>query len=323
MLSSLDINHIAGLINYRLDFSNLFCFISIFAAKFKNMYMNKISRIVFAVAFLCGACVLTSCDKDDEKSADEQLTEKILGKWILSESSGAKVATDLKMVTTFKKTASGLKAYASVSSFVMPTTGQQADADDNQWKHMSEDDVTIENGKLTIISKDSVMSRKIEHYVLEGDAKSLKVFTTTSVSVGGAEYSGMMEHSEVWTKVNVDYSDDILGLWEGSASTESKYDDGDVHRWRYLPDGTYVYYLRNEQGEWVPSESVFSTYFVDGNLLCTRWKNVGENEKENREWWEIESIDGNEMKWTALRREFTGMQVKEYTASFSMRKVKE
>jgi hypothetical protein len=43
----------------------------------------------------------------------------------------------------------------------------------------------------------------------------------------------------------------------------------------------------------------FQNYFVDGTLLATRWKNQGE--EELREWWEIASIDGNEMQWTALR----------------------
>ena len=39
------------------------------------------------------------------------------------------------------------------------------------------------------------------------------------------------------------------------------------------------------------SDDDFSDYFVAGNLLCTRWKNAGEGNEENREWWEIESIE--------------------------------
>lgn len=55
-------------------------------------------------------------------------------------------------------------------------------------------------------------------------------------------------------------------------------------------------------------------YFVDGNLLCTRWM---ENGAENREWWEI-SIDGNKMNWSALREDEDG---KTFTATFEMTKV--
>ena len=55
-------------------------------------------------------------------------------------------------------------------------------------------------------------------------------------------------------------------------------------------------------------------YFVAGKLLCTRWT---ENGEENREWWEI-SIDGDKMNWTALREDENG---KTFTASFEMTKV--
>jgi hypothetical protein len=55
-------------------------------------------------------------------------------------------------------------------------------------------------------------------------------------------------------------------------------------------------------------------YFVAGNLLCTRWIEGGE---ENREWWEV-TIDDNTMSWTALRADENG---ENYTATFEMKKV--
>ena len=39
---------------------------------------------------------------------------------------------------------------------------------------------------------------------------------------------------------------------------------------------------------------------VDGNLLCTRWKDAGA--VEQREWWEIASLADGQMEWTALRK---------------------
>ena len=44
----------------------------------------------------------------------------------------------------------------------------------------------------------------------------------------------------------------------------------------------------------------FQDYFLDGTLLATRWKDVGD--AELREWWEIVSISGDEMVWKALRQ---------------------
>ncbi len=53
-------------------------------------------------------------------------------------------------------------------------------------------------------------------------------------------------------------------------------------------------------------------YFVDGTLLATRWKNIGEDEL--REWWEeIASLGGGEMQWTALRQNPDGTTVQRGT----------
>ena len=61
----------------------------------------------------------------------------------------------------------------------------------------------------------------------------------------------------------------------------------------------------------------FGAYFIDGTLLCMRWKNVG-SDIEYREWWEIESISDGVMKWKALRLREDGST---YTATFQMAKV--
>lgn len=50
-----------------------------------------------------------------------------------------------------------------------------------------------------------------------------------------------------------------------------------------------------------------------------RWKNNGENTVENREWWEIASIEDGVMNWTALRQHEDGTT---YNATFSMTRVR-
>ena len=59
-------------------------------------------------------------------------------------------------------------------------------------------------------------------------------------------------------------------------------------------------------------------YFVDGTLLCMRWKNAGDD-TEKRERWEIASVENGKMKWTALRQKEDGST---YTTTFEMTKVK-
>ena len=89
-------------------------------------------------------------------------------------------------------------------------------------------------------------------------------------------------------KATVDNSEAIIGTWEGHCTSEgSVFDDGQKHRWQYKADGTYVYYVKDGDN-WVPGDNTLNEYFVDGNLLCTRWVDHGQ---ENREWWEITIAD--------------------------------
>ena len=130
------------------------------------------------------------------------------------------------------------------------------------------------------------------------------------------EWNVYIEEDCHYVIVDIDYSEDILGTWEGHCTSEgSVFDDGQEHRWEYKNDGTYVYYVKDGDN-WVPSDNELNEYFVAGNLLCTRWIEDG---TEYREWWEI-TIDDDKMNWTALRE---GEDGKEFTATFEMDRVTE
>jgi hypothetical protein len=145
--------------------------------------------------------------------------------------------------------------------------------------------------------------------------------TTTSLvaKMGDSVVSEVGPMSMRLVKLAKDYRQDIIGLWEGKVSSDSsQFDDGQLHRWEYRADGNYVYYGLVKD-KWEPIGGGFNQYLVDGNLLCTRWKNEGD-EQESREWWEIESIEDGVMKWKALR---IGEDGAPYAASFTMTKVNE
>ncbi len=96
--------------------------------------------------------------------------------------------------------------------------------------------------------------------------------------------------------------------------------NGHYVRWTLKADGTHEYAHRAADGSWKKMEDVFSEYFVDGSLFCARWKNAGEDKEEQREWWEIESIQDGVMKWTALCSNADGTT---YTEILEMHKVVE
>ena len=207
------------------------------------------------------------------------IEKMIIGSWIVAERKGQPALTNEKSVFTFE---SPTKAYVSASFNARPELGIE-------WLNMLESEVEIKGNKVTITRKGG------------GEATSKETVIT--------------EEQIRFVKVKDDYSKDILGTWEGHCTSEgSVYDDGQEHRWEYKEDGTYVYYHKDGDN-WVPSDDKLNDYFVDGNLLCTRW---GDGNTEDREWWEI-TIDGDTMNWTALRENEGGST---FTATFEMNKVK-
>ena len=234
------------------------------------------------------------------------LAENIIGKWMVDALNGQPCPTNLKAVITFL---SPTKAYGSLSDFYS-----------DSWNNHASADVVIDGNNVTLTAFENEHTKHVTvadiHSITDKDMRlksDWKVYT-----------DGEMVINEVWDneryiRINKDFENDIIGTWEGKVtSAEDEHTDGELHRWEYKADGTYVYY--NKVGdEWVNNNDVLAEYFVDGILLCTRWKQTADS-KELREWWEIESINDGVMKWTALRQREDGTT---YTATFQMTKVKD
>jgi len=240
---------------------------------------------------------------------DTSLADALKGRWILAYTDDAPVLTNSKMVYNF---VSATKAYLSASFNANPDGS-------SLWVDLQEADVAINGTNVTVTYHPGANTTVVHDFTIgaiNGSEFSggVKVTVTTN-GVVVLEENG----SARFEKMNVDYSAAILGLWEGQmVSSESEYDDGEEHRWLFNEDGTFTFYLKNAKGIWEAKDDVFSEYFVAGNLLCTRWKNAGEGQKENREWWEITALGDNRMVWTALREKNDGTK---YTAAFSMKKI--
>ena len=271
--------------------------------------MKRLFQWMLAAILICGAAsMFTSCTNEDNPvNPVDNLSEKIIGKWMPAELDGKPVQTDKKSVYTF---VSATKAYMSVS-----TNPQQGE--ETVWNDQKELDVAISGNTMTLTNHSDEHTTMVEEFCFT--AISGSEFTANHKITVTNDGATVLSNEGVihFAKVTADYSEAILGTWEGkvTSSEGSEFDDGETHRWEYKADGTYVYYSQNEEGEWVPSGDEISEYFVDGTLLCTRW---GNNEQENREWWEIASIKDGVMKWKALREKEDRST---YTATFEMKKV--
>ena len=268
--------------------------------------MKKNFLWMFVAILICGACVFTACsssDDDDSNKTNNNLSEKIIGRWIIDEKEGKPALTNQKLVINFE---SANKVSVSLSYM-------------NFWHSKDLFDYTIDGNVISCASQlDEHTFANIVVKVNAIDANKMYEDFANIISVDGVEQI-KMESKETLIRITDDYSTSILGVWEGrsTGAEGSEFDDGENHRWEYLNDGTFRYYHKVD-GQWQMSNDVLHDYFVDGNLLCTRWKNAGEGQKENREWWEIESIKDSVMKWKALRMREDGST---YTATFEMTKV--
>ena len=238
------------------------------------------------------------------------LAEKLVGKWMLADINGKPAPTNNKFVVTFTSAGRGYMS-ASLSGYT-DTELKPLWSDRQEFNYAIADNVVTMTSKiddhLTVVDELTVAS--ISDAVTNGILKIKWMKDGTVVKSA--------EETVRTLKVTDDYSQTALGLWEGRVTSEqSEYDDGEEHRWELKADGTYTYYSRTGDGQWVDNVNSSAAYFIAGPLLCMRWKNFGD-ETEYREWWEIESIQDGVMKWKALRQREDGST---YTATFQMAKV--
>ncbi len=220
------------------------------------------------------AMIFVSCKKDNKDNSPVNLTpsiaEQIVGKWLYVESDGELVETYESSVTTFYLEGSTLKAYTSISNSLYDV-----------WAYRRPTDVQIDGDKITLIMR-------------EGDLMTMEEFTDITISGDDLRYTSMYTvilNGEVivdfgpnqlhCVKVHDDYSQIILGRWEGTITSDEPGFEPVPFCEEYLADGTFIVYTLVD-GQWVPAEADYTEYFVDGNLVCTRWLTPGSEEgREN------------------------------------------
>lgn len=235
------------------------------------------------------ALAFTSCKKDNLN-----LEEKIIGKWMETEMDGRTVPTNDKKVYTFVSTT---KAYISASLNTHPEVP-------TVWANQTEVAVAIDGNKVTVTHHPDEHTTTVQEYTVSDISDNeftadLKITATVDGTVLHTQ-----EETVRYVKTTADYSAAILGLWECQGITGGETNNDDNARLEFLADGTYNFYRRSETGFWTLVPRELNEYFVDGNLLCTRWQAAGE--EMSYEWWEIASVEEGQMRWTALRQNADG-----------------
>ena len=224
-------------------------------------------------------------------AAIDNLGEKILGKWIETEVEGRPALTNEKAVTTFVSATKAL-----FSSSLSDYTEKQA-----KWSDRREYAVKITGNKVSLTGhpeSDPTITLIEDFFISSVTATEIVCKHRHTTIRGGQGDVSFNERNVRLTKTDIDYRQDVIGTWEGKNS------EGWNERWQIKADGTYVYSRKVGDADWVQMVDDFNQYVVDGYLFYARWKN--DIEGEQRQWWEIESIQNGVMKWKSLRQNADG-----------------
>ena len=228
-----------------------------------------------------------------------EIEQKIIGKWMEVAIDGTIPLTQEKTVTTF---VSPTKAYVSSSKADFSEPG-------TKWSAHREYDVQIEDRKVTVTGHPNEGITLINEYSVNviTDYEIFCDFRHTTLR------NGEVINTEEWKPMRLqvvlnDYQNRILGIWEGYvSSSQSPYGTDEYYRWIFAENGTFLFFRPEGEKEWVLSDDAFAEYFMDGTLLCFRWKNNGEGKVEQRDWWEVSlDEDGMTMTWIALCKKEDG-----------------
>ena len=274
------------------------------------MKKNNFYALLASVMLAAMAGLLTSCTSNDDNPTPSGLSEsvikeKILGKWKRVKEDGEERGTNNRGVLTYF--ADGKMTY-SRSSFSDYWTGYKW-YNENPFTYVVSGNVVTREG----VEENGRVRKTFEEVAVLSDSEMKLI--CTGYLMDGQSYSRYKVNE--FKRVAVDYSEDIIGLWEGVEMTgDETYGNADA-RIAYLADGTYRYYQKNDRGEWeLKAGQEMSEYNVDGDWLATRWQEKGG--EMNYEWWDIDEIKDGQMKWSALRVREDGTR---FTTTFTWKKV--
>lgn len=245
-----------------------------------------------AIAMVASAISLSSCSEaDDELTANDiALKQHIVGKWKTYSVDGQPSVTDSKGVITY-----------NTNGTMTSTTFR------NKRSQYATNSSYYLNGSSYIEVNSSYYVQAVINSI---DDEEL-IYSDFSNNEG-FKCQSLVSH-----KITKDYSKAIVGLWEGVMMTGEETYGTSEHRWEYKEDGSYTYYTKDANGNWITdSSNSDNEYYVDGDFFGSRWIKNG---KEYREWWDMEKCDSNEMIWSALRKKADGTT---FNTRMVMRKIR-
>ena len=264
------------------------------------LIMKRILK--FAIYGIAAIAALSSCSKNEDVPSQKDIETKIIGKWKIVKSGGKDATTNARCIQTYypdNTEECSMSWYDAIRKTYF-------------WDYKKPFTYEI-NGNIS--TETSILQDKKVLGIIDISSTTMNAIFQKVILPDGSIIPYNV--SLTFQKVAADYSQDIIGMWEGVEMTgDETYGDAN-HRIEYKADGTYTYY--DKVGDsWVPSKNAGNEYNVDGDWLATRWQPT-EGADYEYEWWDIDEIKDGTMKWSALREKGDGTR---YTTTFTWKKIK-
>jgi len=272
----------------------------------KQFYHVFLASVMLAAT----AGLMTACTSNDDNPtpsgpSESVIKEKILGKWKRVKEDGEERVTNNRVVLTYF--ADGKMTY-SRSSYSDYWTGYKW-YNENPFTYVVSGNVVTREG----VEENGRVRKTFEEVAVLSDSEMKLI--CTGYLMDGQSYSRYKVNE--FKRVAVDYSEDIIGLWEGVEMTGDETYGNAEARIVYEANGKFYYFSKNDEGQWaINFKESDRKYIVDGDWLATSWKD--ENGNTNFECWDIDEIKGDVMKWSALREREDGTRFK---TTFTWRKI--
>lgn len=261
----------------------------------------KSTNKFLAFALVSVAMGLASCSSDilHVGPTQEQIEEKLIGKWKIKLYANEECETNEKKVLTFYNDGKMTYSKSDIKA-----------KDGNAWYQKVEGRYSIDDKRLTLSMPGQPSSSEINMTVnLIDDVRLITTLENSNGTTGRVD--------ENYDRVNISYSqDNLLGMWECVYMDGWQTYDKTKGCIEYIADGTYNYF-EQYAGMWFPSMNVGNVYNVDGNWLGMRWR-PEQGADYNCEFWDIEEMNNGSMKWSSLRYD---EQRKEHNQAYTWNKV--
>ena len=198
--------------------------------------MKRILKLaVFGIAAIAA---LSSCSKNEDVPSQKDIETKIVGRWKQISKNGKEDLTNNRVIKNFYTN------HTATESSSRYFDGLYV------WRNKAPFQYEVKGNEL--IESLEEPSMKVFSKITSIDETELCDNAYKCITPEGKELS---ENSNfTFQKVTADYSQDIIGMWEGVEMTgDETYGDAN-HRIEYKADGTYTYY--DKVGDsWVPSKN--------------------------------------------------------------------